>query len=80
MNKGFSATGLLCTRSDNGEWEEKVIDLHSISDIRNVFEPFQDSVSQAHISRYLKAYYSIDFLGVGDRNTEAKVKDNSNDT
>lgn len=70
----FDAEGVFLERGSDSVWKERPVRVHSISDIREIFKPYESDVTQVNISRSEKLYYSISFMA--DKcNTEAKIKD-----
>lgn len=66
----FNANGIIYTK-DRSEWGKEVVDLHSVEDIRNQFGEAGNSLSQSHVSKYMKVYYVLEDLSNG---SYAKIK------
>lgn len=58
----FNATAVLIRKMENMIWLESYVAIDSVDDIRKLFEPFQDNVTQVNLDINRKIYYSSSFI------------------
>jgi hypothetical protein len=65
----FDAKAVVLTKTENG-WEKSYKTLKSVDDIKKTFTPHEDNVTEVHLDKYRRVYYSLGFLTDG---VEAKI-------
>lgn len=55
----FSAKAIMLIRNNEGKWVESEVIIQSADDIREVFSPFKEDVTQVDLNVHEKVYYSI---------------------